>query len=369
MRSATNRVLLVSGSLPPEACGVGDYASRLATALTHAGMDVQILTTAGPERAERAKVDLRATVRSWSIFNLAAVRKQIRELRPGVVHLQYPTVAYGAGLMPQALVLSGAPFVVTIHEASISHVLRRMSLYPFLVLADRVIATTRFEADFLVRMYPPARGKMAVIPIGSNIPPAPPRPHDGGVVYFGLIAPNKGLESFLSVAGMARDAGQDWRFQVVGTPQSKRRSYARSLYEASRRLGIEWHANLPAEEVAAHLAAAGAVYLPFPDGASLRRGSLIAALVNGAPVVTTRGRATPGELVVDETVVFANSPETAYGRIKDLFSRADLGDELSRRAIEYARRFSWPRIAEQHASLYAEVASKRARGMPRARGR
>jgi hypothetical protein len=103
-----SRWALVSGSLPPEACGVGDYANRLATALSHPGTDVQILTTAGSERMEGAMVDLRATVRSGSIFNLAAVRKQIRGLQPGVVHLHYPMVAYGAGPMPQALVLSEA---------------------------------------------------------------------------------------------------------------------------------------------------------------------------------------------------------------------------------------------------------------------
>jgi hypothetical protein len=37
------RVILVTGSLPPEACGVGDYTQRLASALADAGQPVELL--------------------------------------------------------------------------------------------------------------------------------------------------------------------------------------------------------------------------------------------------------------------------------------------------------------------------------------
>jgi Glycosyl transferases group 1 len=58
---------------------------------------------------------------------------------------------------------------------------------------------------------------------------------------------------------------------------------------------VDWHARviapgaLSAPLIAEHLRACDLVIQPYPDGASSRRGSLMAALANGVPVVTTIG--------------------------------------------------------------------------------
>lgn len=352
------RVLLISGSLPPRICGVGDYVYRLAAAISEVGPDIQVLTTAGPVRVG-AGFSVRAGVRGWGFSHLPDAIREIRSASPDIVHLQYPTAEYGAGLLPQALALSRVPFITTIHEASYSHILRRASLYPFLAFVDQVVATTSFEANYMVRMYPPVRARISVIPVGSSIPAVHTRSRDRNViVYFGLVAPNKGLEDFLRLAKLAKASGEHWIFQVVGTPPSKHDTYAKNLRYAARSLAVEWRSNLPAEEVAQHLANAGAVYLPFPDGASLRRTSLIAALLNGSPVITTRGEATPKGLTDGEKVVYADSPETALEAVGTITSNPGFGDRLSRGAVKYAERFSWPEIARQHVALYESVLDK-----------
>ncbi|MCX6023909.1 MAG: hypothetical protein NTZ05_19705, partial [Chloroflexi bacterium] len=48
-----------------------------------------------------------------------------------------------------------------------------------------------------------------------------------------------------------------------------------------------WTGHLPLPEVSAHLLAADAAVLPFTDGASFRRTSLLAMLAHGLPLVTT----------------------------------------------------------------------------------
>jgi glycosyltransferase involved in cell wall biosynthesis len=58
---------------------------------------------------------------------------------------------------------------------------------------------------------------------------------------------------------------------------------------------VEWHTRviapgpLPASLIAEYLRASDLVIQPYPDGASSRRGTLMAALANGMPVVTTIG--------------------------------------------------------------------------------
>ncbi len=358
--SVAVKVLLVSGTLPPHVCGVGDYTGRLTGALSDEGLDVEVLTTSGPVTAVQSGVRIRARVDGWTPLHVREVAREIRAVNPDLVHLQYPTVEYGAGLLPQMLVSIRRPFAVTIHEASIAHVLRKVSLYPFLMLADRVISTTRFEANFMSRMYPPVRDRLSVIPVGSNVPAAATHTRDRSIVYFGLIAPNKGLEDFLRLAELAQKAGASWRFTVIGQTQPRRLAYAEGLRNASHHLSIEWLPGLPDWEVADRLARAGAVYLPFPDGASLRRGSLVAALVNGAPVITMRGPATPKDIAEDEHIVaFAGSPESAFERAGKILSDSTLADELSWGARRYGGNFSWPGIAERHVKLYEEMLGAR----------
>lgn len=305
---------------------------------------------------ENLGVDIHASVRSWRLAYAHKVLKKIHSIGADLIHLQYPTIAYGTGLLPHSLIFSKIPLIVTIHEASYAHILRRISLYAFLIFAKRIIATTPFEAKFLSAMYPLVQEKLIVVPIGSNIPLGPMCTRDSDVImYFGLIAPKKGLEDFLDLAALAQKANKSWRFWIVGAVSSKWRKYAQELRKNAACLPVEWHLNLSAEAVANYLASAKAVYLPFPDGASLRRGSLIAALVNGVPIITTHGKATPPDLEEGKEVLFASSPQSALKKIERLVSDTELSSKLSYKATRYGEKFCWTRIAEQHINLYEHI--------------
>ena len=84
---------------------------------------------------------------------------------------------------------------------------------------------------------------------------------------------------------------------------------------------MEWLLDRGDDETAGLLAGASAAYLPYPDGASERRGSLIAALGNGAPVVTTDGPDRPADM--DGVVMLAPDPAAACARLEALFAAPD----------------------------------------------
>jgi glycosyltransferase involved in cell wall biosynthesis len=87
---------------------------------------------------------------------------------------------------------------------------------------------------------------------------------------------------------------------------------------------------LPAAEVAECLRACDLVVQPYPDGASTRRGSLMAALANGVPVVTTVGALSePVWAGGAVAAVPAGDPERLADRALELLGRPERLRDLS----------------------------------------
>jgi glycosyltransferase involved in cell wall biosynthesis len=142
--------------------------------------------------------------------------------------------------------------------------------------------------------------------------------------------------------------------RMIGKPHPNSQEYAAAVQAWSKGLPVVWDLGLSADDVAERLSRTRIAYLPFPDGASERRGSLIALLAQGVPTVTTRGVATPQAM--EDAVVFASGPREALGQIKKILEDSTFREQLSERARDYARRFSWDAIAVQHKELYARIA-------------
>jgi glycosyltransferase involved in cell wall biosynthesis len=286
------------------------------------------------------------------------------------------------------------------------------------LLADTDAAVVTNEADFAhargwglgaggwgprVRFHPPSPSPqpLLLIPIGSNIPVAPPpdydrsawrarlglAPTDTLVCYFGLISRSKGLQVLLDA--LARLPAR-FRLLVVGgeATQPQDRAYADEIRRQIEALGLHERVNISghcdADKVSAHLLAADLAALPFADGASFRRGSLLAALAHGVPVVTTTDNqslplsAAKGPTTEDQISESRNGGQwpVVGGRLEDgenvlLVTPEDpsglaaaierlAGDTALRARIgaggrALAAQFSWEAIAERHEALYHQL--------------
>lgn len=334
------KVCMVSGSAPPDACGVGDYTHKLAEALRGAGVDVDLVK------------------HPLGLLDAPGVSRTLAAARPDVVHIQYPTVGFGAHLGPSLLSVL-RPCVVTVHEASRLHLLRRLAMTPFSLRSPRLIFTTHHERAYAGSRLPWIRGRSSVIPVGSSIPAAPSIPKDGDeVVCFGLFRPQKGLEDVLRLAELSRDRGSGVRVRFIGSPDPRKMDYFAALQARAKGLPVSWDVGLSEEEVSRTLARARAAYMPFPDGAVDYRTSLLALLTNGVAVVTTKGENTSPALA--EAVAFAAGPEEALAAVAGILKDEDRRAELDRRARAFARGFSWAAIAEAHRAVYASALGREA---------
>jgi glycosyltransferase involved in cell wall biosynthesis len=332
------KVALITGPCEPGRCGVGDYTAHLSQALQQAGVQVEIVSGG-----------------NWRLARLPSLLRLVRRIGADVAHLQYPTGGFGRKLGPQGLALA-LPGVVTIHEASNSHVLRRLSLYPFVLRAKHMIFTSNEERSFALCWVPWISERSSVIPIGSNIEGVcgGTRRNIHEIVYFGLVMPHKGLDDVLALAALFGRSGGGFRLRIVGSHRPEHAAYVNGLHRKSAGLPVLWEEDLSKSEVSRRLTAAQFAYFPFPDGASERRTTLKAALASGMTVVTRRGADTPRDL--EPAVKFAASPSEAYAAIRELAANPGKAEELGNRARDYARRYSWEAIARSHLAVYERLA-------------
>ena len=330
------KVVLLCGPCPAGGCGVGDYSRCLGNALNSIGIESHVIAAG-----------------DWRLHSVPERLRSIGTLNADLVHIQYPTVGFARYLGPQALSILKR-CVATIHEVSQAHILRKLALYPFSFRARHVIFPSNSERQFAIKWAPWISNRSSVIAVPSNIAAGAKRKRNPGeIVHFGLIMPGKGLEEVIRLASLIQVSGQALRIRIIGTVRSEHAAYFEALRSESSRLPIVWENGLDKEQVEDRLAASAVAYLPYPDGVSERRATLKAALINGTAVITTRGAQTPSDL--QGSVCFVETAEEALAAALDLLVSAERRDRLTSKGMEYAGRYSWERIAEQHSALYGEI--------------
>ena len=268
--SFTRQILIITGSLPPDVCGVGDYTQALINELKKQNADVSVFYRA-----------------DWSMQMLLPYTRQIRKSGTEVVNIQYPTEGYGYSIVPQllCLLMRRIKKVVTLHEFTRVSTKAKMAIYLFFLFADWMVFTTDQERNAACRVASWIRNRSCVVPIASNIPVSSNHIAGIDVVYFGHIRPVKGLEEFTSMVQAIMEQRRI-TVRVIGQTVRGYEEYASVILERLKFLGVEVILNRPANEVSTLLAHAKIALLPFPDGMSLRRGTALAAMGNGALLVT-----------------------------------------------------------------------------------
>jgi glycosyltransferase involved in cell wall biosynthesis len=217
------------------------------------------------------------------------------------------------------------------------------------------------------------------IPIGSNITPyCPPdynretwrahvnlQPSDLVVGYFGFLNSSKGIETLLQGVRIARNSGLPVKLLMIGgrtgTSDPTNIIYAREIDEMVEDLGlvehIQWTGFVDGPQVSGYLMASDLIALPYRDGVSFRRGSLMAALAHGCVIITTHPEVDTPDLIGDHHVrlIAPDSPTALAIAIEDLADNPDLCAKLSRNARDLAEEFTWDSIAARTANYYEEL--------------
>lgn len=344
---------IVTGEYPPARGGVGDYTRQLAWEMARAGRDVHVWAPAPGHREHGFQVHP-ATFQPGGLRSLSldldrfpAPRRLLVQYAPQAFGARGMNVAFAAWVLRRAR--AGDDVRVMFHEPYFPFVLRRPQRN-LISVANRAMAAMLLRAarrayvstpawEELLRPWAPAAlGRMRWLPIPATVP----RVDDPEAVAL-LRARLRGGDPERRVVGhfgtygaMVAPLLEPALLAILGEPSHATAvllgeggpGFAARLERAvpalrGRIVAPGW---LPPEGVSAHLQACDVAVQPYPDGASARRTTLMAALANGVPVVTTGGRFTEP--------VWAESPVVLVpaGDPSDLAAAAlDLLDDRARR--------------------------------------
>lgn len=397
------RIGLVTGEYPPMQGGVGAFTRELAHVLHDLGHEIHVVThrearpplPAGERYSlqqlrEPIDIDyaqLHAQARRWRWGDVNRIADIVRRYDLDVINVQYQAAAYNmlsAAINLAPWRLKGlATVAVTFHDLRVPYLLPKVApLRRFVVRflarqAHGVIATNSEDYETLLEW---GIGQQCIrqIPIGSNISVHRPedvdvlvtrrklglRPVDVLLGYFGFLNESKGADTLVRALATLDDS---FHLVFIGgrtgaSDSANNQAFLVRLEQLIREEGVEdrvhWTGYLPNEAVSAHMTAADIMVLPYRDGVSLRRGTLMAALAHGRPVISTRPTVSIPELD-HGTEIWLVPPDEPASLAEAIQMVAD-DDELRRRlaagAQRTAQQFSWDKIGRQTAAFLAELA-------------
>ncbi|MCU0666041.1 MAG: glycosyltransferase family 4 protein [Candidatus Omnitrophica bacterium] len=359
------RVLLVTGSYPPMKCGVGDYTYNLAQALAvNHEIQVGVLTSAINGTINKvAGVEIFPIIKKWGIAETLKVIKVIKRWSPDIVHIQYPTQGYGNVLLPWLLpvisFLMGKKVVQTWHEIYVLRNAPKVFLKSIIPGGLVFVRPRYIESLHFIMRWALWGKKTATIQNASSIPCVNLDETEKSqlkkqylktqkrlVVFSGFIYPHKGIELLFEIANPATDqiviAGEDVK-ETGYLPEIIKRVSLGLWSEKVTFTGF-----LPAQGLAALLAVADAVILPFRNGAGEWNTSIHAAVLNRAFVITT------------------SLTQRGYDRKRNIyFTKVDDIQEMKSALANYAGkrrdydhdidRDQWQEIADRHCLLYEDI--------------
>lgn len=366
---------MITGEYPPMQGGVGAFTKILSGEMAAQGHNLFVLSRTGTQSAD-PHVQLAATVQNWGAGSLVAARRWARDLRLDVVNIQYQTAAFDMSpfihFLPDAL--RPTPVVTTFHDLRFPYLFPKAGR-----LRDGIVMRLANASNGVIVTNHEDFGRLthkcsALIPIGSNIlrgesdaqawsRQAGTTKDDFLIVYFGLINRSKGLETLLEAITSLHDIPV--RLALVGggagSSDPTNMAYMREIDGLIEQLGLAGHIHrtefVDDAAVSGYLAAANVVALPFVDGASYRRGTLMAAIEHGCAIVTTKPQVNIPAFVDGDNMrlVPPNDTNALAAALRELQTDSTAQARLQRGAAVLAQQFGWHEIAASTLDFYARV--------------
>ena len=390
MTTPQRHILFVTGEYPPQTGGVGAYTAELAAALSDLGWQASVLTSASVPAADQpGPIAVYPVVESWN-WRIWRLAPQIAaQIGAGWLHVQYQTAAFGMkiaiNLAPPRWRAAGCRVAWTYHDLLPPYLfpkagarLRRYAVEYPAARTDVTIVTNEGDRLELAGRMDESGARLVRIPIGSNIHAlaisARERaacrrrlgygPDDLVLAYFGFLNQSKGGLTLIRTLERVRRESPHAHLLMIGERMGSKAAtnyvYIQEVEALIASSGltpyVQWTGRLDESDVSRALTIADVLLMPYEDGASLRRGTLMAGLNHGCAIVTTHPQAPLPELVDGRDLLYVPPGDPAAAAEATLRIARDpaLAARLAAGARAASRQFRWEEIAAKHVALYTD---------------
>jgi len=390
--SATVQIALLTGG------GDKPYALGMAAALTSEGIlldfigsdDLQV-----PELLKNSRVNF-LNLRGDQCPNVSAFAKVLRILnyyiklicyaataRPKIFHVLWTNkfVFFDRTLLVAYYRLLGKRIVLAAHNVNAGRRdsndswLNRFSLKCEYTLSDHIFVHTEKMRNELFSEFGISPGKVSVIPFGINnttpntsLSTGEARrrlglvSEDKAILFFGNIAPYKGLEYLAAAFGELLQTDPSYRLIIVGKPKGDENYWGR-IHRSTAQSGIadrviERIEYIPDEQTEVYFKAADVLVLPYTH--VFQSGVLFLGYNYGLPAIAADVGSLREEIVEGETgLIFKARDSSALARAIEQYFASDLFRQLESRRSQiktYANeRYSWSKVATITTRIYSSL--------------
>ena len=370
---------------PPRLCGIATFTRDLSQAIAAADRKVGTTIIAMTDQAQSGadaqafSSCVRCEIRRGVKDDYASAANFVNYSDVRLVSIQHEYGIFGGddgSHILDFLARIRVPAIATLHT-----VLKSPSKSQRAIVGEmaqrcgRLVVMSQIGVRLLAESYGVPAEKVVMIPHGiPNLPrddTAQHKEHVGAtgrrmLLTFGLLSPNKGIETVIRALPQLVSRFPDLLYFVVGAthPDVKRRygeEYRHSLEREAHALGVADHVVfrnqfVSFEELCRYLQAADIYVTPYRNEAQSTSGTLAYAMGAGTAVVSTpywhaqelladrRGRLFP----IGDAGSLAKS-------IDSLFSNESELQSVRAAAYDYTRPMTWARVGEAYAKLAEQV--------------
>lgn len=382
-------VLFVTGEYPPMRGGVGAYTAALAQALVALGVQVSVVTSrqAQAERQPTGGVTVYPIIDHWDWRIWQQLPRLAQSVGATWLHVQYQTAAFAMNpainLAPGLWQRQQRSLSVawTYHDLLVPYLwpkagarIRRWVTLRPAQTSRLVVATNASDYQQLAALGNAAT--LLKIPIGSNIAVHDLTPAERQqnrtqrgytdqtllIGYFGFLNRSKGGLTLVRTVHELVQQGYDAHLLLigerVGASDPTNYAYLQEVEALIQALGlterVQWTGHLADAGVSEALHLLDLLFMPYTDGASLRRGTLMAGLAHGCAIVTTTPQDPLPEFVAGRDLLYVppEEPQTAARAIAQLAVMPAQRHALGHSARQQSQQFTWSTIAAHHQQAY-----------------